>query len=68
MQDGLGGRGILAGEELNRISILHGGGGLYMQKLLKEHIIPRFKSRRFKEIPLDLLAAVSYTHLTLPTN
>ena len=46
----------MAEEEFNRISILHGGGGLYMQKLLKEHIIPRFKSRRFKEIPLDLLA------------
>ncbi len=39
-----------------RISIAHGGGGLYMHKLLKEHILPRFKAKRSVEIPLALLA------------
>ncbi len=39
------------------ISILHGGGGLYMHKLIKEHIVPRFKPRRKGvEIPLRFLA------------
>jgi len=36
--------------------MMHGGGGLYMHKLLKRHILPRFKSRRGAEIPLALLA------------
>ena len=40
-----------------RISLLHGGGGLYMHRLIKEHIVPRFKSRRKDvEIPLSFLA------------
>ena len=43
-------------EEKGRVSILHGGGGLYMHKLLKEHILPKFRSRRSLEIPLSLLA------------
>ena len=43
-------------EREGRISILHGGGGVYMHKLLKEQIIPRFKPRRSLEIPLSLLA------------
>jgi len=40
----------------DRVSILHGGGGLYMHKLLRERIIPKFKQRRSLEIPLSLLA------------
>lgn len=41
----------------DRVSILHGGGGLYMHKLIKERIVPKFKPRkRFVEIPLSLLA------------
>ena len=38
-----------------KISIAHGAGGLYMHKLIKEHILPRFKQRRSVEIPLTLL-------------
>jgi len=40
----------------DKISILHGGGGVYMHKLLKEQIVPRFKPRKSLEIPLSLLA------------
>ena len=43
-------------DERERVSILHGGGGLYMHKLLREHIVPKFKPRRNLEIPLSLLA------------
>lgn len=40
-----------------RVGILHGGGGAYMHKFIKEHILPSFRSRRkFVEIPLKLLA------------
>lgn len=39
------------------VSILHGGGGFYMHKLIKEHIVPRFKSRgKNIEVPLSFLA------------
>jgi len=39
------------------VGILHGGGGVYMHKFIKEHILPNFRSRRrFIEIPLKLLA------------
>ena len=40
----------------DKISIAHGAGGLYMHKLIKEHILPRFKQRRVVEVPLSLLA------------
>ena len=43
-------------EQEDKISILHGGGGVYMHKLLKEQIVPRFKPRKSLEIPLSLLA------------
>ena len=46
----------MASRDEERISMMHGGGGLYMHKLLKEHILPRFKPRRDAEIPLTLLA------------
>jgi len=43
-------------EQDDKVSILHGGGGVYMHKLLKELIVPRFKPKRKSEIPLSLLA------------
>lgn len=39
-----------------KISIAHGAGGFYMHKLIKEHILPKFKQRRIIEVPLALLA------------
>ncbi|MCD6236223.1 MAG: hydrogenase expression/formation protein HypE, partial [Thaumarchaeota archaeon] len=40
----------------DKISILHGGGGFYMHKLIKEHILAKFKTSKVAEIPLSLLA------------
>jgi len=45
--------------ESEKVTILHGGGGLYMQRLIKEHILPKFgggRSRFNVELPLDALA------------
>ncbi len=45
--------------ESEKVTMLHGGGGVYMQRLIREHLLPRFsglRSRFTVELPLQALA------------